>query len=110
MIEGKQEQPENSLLLIEVRELGRVIEVKLEQHLNAPSPIEVRELGRVIEVKLEQSQNARLPIDVTERGRVIEVKLDIAKLNDNNEELYCNEFERSLAPSVPILFPEWKIY
>ena len=28
------------------------------------------------------------------------------KFNANNEALYCNAFERYLAPSVPILFPE----
>ena len=28
------------------------------------------------------------------------------KSNANNEELYCNEFDKYFAPSSPILFPE----
>ena len=66
-IDEKQEQPENALSPIEVREAGRVIEVKLEQSQNAYS-IEVREAGRVIEVKREQLENAHLQMEVTESG------------------------------------------
>ena len=43
--------------IIEVRELGSVIDVKLEQEENALEPIEVRESVSVIDVKLEQLEN-----------------------------------------------------
>ena len=33
-------------------------------------------------------------------------KRKLRKSNVNNEELYCNEFDKYFAPSAPILLPE----
>ena len=34
------------------------------------------------------------------------IKEELHKFNTNNEELYCNEYDKYFAPSAPILLPE----